>query len=72
MHQQMRAYIAIKIETATHQDKNLKFAVNQVLVNSGYTPAMNVNNSAKAAILSIENISPQDLVIPEKWRNSYK
>jgi len=63
MHQQMRAYIAIKIGTAIHQDKKLKFAANQVLVNSGYTPARNVSYSTKAAILTIENISPQDLVI---------
>lgn len=65
LHQQMRAYIAVEIGTATYQDKNLRFAANPVLVNSGYTPARNVSYSAKAAILSIENIPPQDLVIPE-------
>jgi hypothetical protein len=65
MHQQMRAYIAVEVGTATYQDRNLKFAANPVIVNSGYTPARNISFSTKAAILTIEDTPPQDLVIPE-------
>lgn len=64
MHQQMRTYIAVEVGTATYQDENFKFAAKPELVNSGYTTARNLSYSAKAAIFPIENIRPQDFVIP--------
>ena len=64
LRKQMRAYIAIDTGGGTFQDANNRFAGTPVMNNTGLTPARNVSYSVNAAILTIENIAPNDLVIP--------
>ncbi len=65
LHKQMRAYVAVDVGTAAYQDKTHNFAGIPSLINTGFTPARNVSFSATAAILNVDKILPQDLVIPD-------
>lgn len=55
MQKQMRAYIAVDLGVPTCQEGNLRFAAAPVLINTGLTPAKNVSNKIKCAILDLSN-----------------
>jgi hypothetical protein len=52
LRKQMRAYIAVDIGSTTYQDENARFDSAPVLINTGFTPALEVSYRAQAAVLS--------------------
>lgn len=62
MHRQMRAYISTEMGGAIHQDANLRFQVDILLTNSGFTPARKVSYSIDADVFG--EALPADFAFP--------
>ncbi len=64
---QLRAYLAVEVGGAVYQvgEKNLRFEVKPVLVNTGHTPAYRVAVSARAEVISIPVTDSFNFYVPD-------
>jgi len=67
MQKQMRAYLVVEVGGGLYQDATKRFEVRPNLVNSGFTPALNMTYWALASILPFP--LPKDHVLPVNHEN---